>query len=185
MKRETGLTDNEIRTSLSRLQTTGEITIKTTNQFSLITVANWAKFQDVVQEITSETTSNPAAKPPHLKNNKNIYYTSEQPDGSSDKPKKTFEKDSMAYRAAIYLDKQICTRLPKKPPSSEQRLQSWASHFDRVNRIDGQSWMDIGNVLKFSQEDKFWQTTILSAEKFRKQYFQLMAKIKSQEDSEW
>jgi hypothetical protein len=148
MSKETGLTENEIRTSLSHLQTTGEITIKTTNRYSLVTIANWAKFQKYIQEITSETTSDLSQKPPHLNNNKNIYTPSKQPDGSSGK-KKIFEKDSMAYKAAIYLDKQICTHLPKKPPSDEQRLQSWASHFDRLNRIDEQSWVDIGNGQPF------------------------------------
>lgn len=54
----TGLSQQQVRTSLKRLKSTSELTIKTTNQFSLITVVNWDKYQITDDKSTSESTSN-------------------------------------------------------------------------------------------------------------------------------
>lgn len=95
------------------------------------------------------------------------------------KKTKTFPQDSKAYKAAAYLDGCICKRLPTQKPSDEHRLQSWAVDFDKCHRIDGQSWDDIARVVKFSQEDPFWQNNILSGGKFREKFVQLLAKMQS------
>lgn len=59
---QTGLSEQMIRTSLKHLKTTGEITIKSTNKFSLITLVNYEKFQSDADELTSKLTSiQPAA----------------------------------------------------------------------------------------------------------------------------
>lgn len=44
---ETGLTVNKVRTALEHLQKTGEITSKTTNKFTLITIEKYGVFQDL------------------------------------------------------------------------------------------------------------------------------------------
>ena len=53
----THLTQRSIRTALKNLKTTGELTIKTTNKYTLVTVANWALYQSGDGETTSKTTS--------------------------------------------------------------------------------------------------------------------------------
>ena len=58
---QTGLSEQMIRTSLNHLKNTGEITIKSTNKFSLITVVNYEKFQSDADEPTSNLTSNQPA----------------------------------------------------------------------------------------------------------------------------
>lgn len=52
ISRGTGVSTQSVRTALKNLQKTGELTIKSTNQFSIVTVVNWAKYQ------TPDTTSN-------------------------------------------------------------------------------------------------------------------------------
>ena len=42
---ETGLTEREIRTSLELLRRWQNVTIKTTNKFSIITIVNWHSYQ--------------------------------------------------------------------------------------------------------------------------------------------
>jgi len=54
---ETGLTEREIRTSLQRLTQTGEITIKTTNRFSIITVSKWESYQ-LINNCNDQQTTN-------------------------------------------------------------------------------------------------------------------------------
>ncbi len=41
---ETGLTEREVRTSISHLKATGELTVKTTNKYSVFTVKNYGLY---------------------------------------------------------------------------------------------------------------------------------------------
>jgi hypothetical protein len=45
----TGISKQSVRTSLKRLKSTNEITIKSTNQFSIITVINWTSYQEFIE----------------------------------------------------------------------------------------------------------------------------------------
>ena len=42
---ETGLSGQQVRTSLNKLKSTGEITSQTTNRYSIITIKNWGSYQ--------------------------------------------------------------------------------------------------------------------------------------------
>ena len=95
----------------------------------------------------------------------------------SRKKKDTFAKDSKPYLLAAFLGKRIHMRLPSTEPPDEKRLQSWADAIDKCNRIDGHPWDEIKLVLKFSQDDPFWQVNILSGKKFREKYVELLAKM--------
>lgn len=65
MALKTGLSEQQIRTSLDKLKATSEITSKPFNKFSLITVTNWNLYQDSNQQnnqqLTSEITNNQPA----------------------------------------------------------------------------------------------------------------------------
>jgi hypothetical protein len=83
LRKITGQTARSVRTGLERLKTTSEVTIKTTNRYTLITVENWALYQSDEDKTTSETTSNLTNKRQtndkqtttnkNDKNDKNIY----------------------------------------------------------------------------------------------------------------
>jgi len=51
-----GFTVQQIRTALKKLKSTGEITTKTTNKFSLITVVNWDDYQYMNEKSTGKST---------------------------------------------------------------------------------------------------------------------------------
>lgn len=55
-----GLTVQNVRTALSHLEASGEITRKSTNRFSVVTIANWGKYQLADDELTNnqQTTNN-------------------------------------------------------------------------------------------------------------------------------
>lgn len=63
LARETSLTENEIRTTLKHLQSTGEITVKSTNKFTVFTINNYDLYQTVnrqnYRQITDEITDKP------------------------------------------------------------------------------------------------------------------------------
>lgn len=115
-----------------------------------------------------------------------IISSSEQPAGSPGKAKKAkdFDHESKPYKCAAFLDAKIRKRWPDRKPSDEHRLQSWAKHFDAANRLDGNSWELIGDVLAFSQQDPFWSKNILSGEKFRKQFDTLRAHMSDKGESD-
>ena len=54
--KELGLSEQQIRTAISHLQSTNEITIKSTNKFSVIHVVKWEFWQIENGGATSETT---------------------------------------------------------------------------------------------------------------------------------
>jgi len=45
-----GISERQVRTALSHLKSTNEITIKTTNKFSICTIVNWSKYQSSDQQ---------------------------------------------------------------------------------------------------------------------------------------
>ena len=94
--------------------------------------------------------------------------------------KKKFEESSKPYLLAVFLGKRIQKRLPSTAVPQESTLQQWADAIDKCNRLDGHPWDEIKLVLKFSQEDPFWQQNILSGKKFRAKYMELLAKWTAQ-----
>ena len=74
LAKQTGLTEQQVRTALNKLQKTGEITIKTTNKFTLITVEKYSFYQfeekKITNRITSKITNNQPAN--HRQNNQQI-----------------------------------------------------------------------------------------------------------------
>ena len=52
-----GLSEQEIRTSLKKLKKTGELTIKATNRFSIITLINWDVYQSGKGTATNRSTN--------------------------------------------------------------------------------------------------------------------------------
>ena len=59
LAQKTGLTLQQTRTALSNIQTTGEITGKSTNKYRLITIKKWHEYQSVTDKITlNEQTNN-------------------------------------------------------------------------------------------------------------------------------
>lgn len=51
------LSERQVRTALSKLMRTGEITVMTTNRFSVVTIVNWAAYQASVQEENAQATN--------------------------------------------------------------------------------------------------------------------------------
>lgn len=66
LAQETGLGVQSVRTSLLKLKSTGELTVKTTNKYSIITLLNW----DSYQKLTGKSTGNQQATNRLLTTNK-------------------------------------------------------------------------------------------------------------------
>lgn len=73
---ETGLSERQIRTALNKLKTTGEVTVKATKQYTLLTVSNYAFYQgsgaDSDQPSDQRSDQPSTNERPHRKNVKKI-----------------------------------------------------------------------------------------------------------------
>lgn len=58
LSQELGLTEQEVRTALKHLISTNELTIKKTNKFSIISIVNFEKYQQVNQQNNQQLTNN-------------------------------------------------------------------------------------------------------------------------------
>jgi len=71
ISRETGLSNQQARTAVSKLKSTGEITIKTFNKFSIIQIVNYDKFQSSTSKITDNQQTNNKQSNDKITTNKN------------------------------------------------------------------------------------------------------------------
>ncbi|MCP4761494.1 MAG: hypothetical protein GY870_06910 [archaeon] len=74
LKEQTGLSIQNVRTSLDKLKRTKELTIKSTNKYSIITLINWDKYQkeEKNQQANQQTTNKQLTTNKNEKNEKNI-----------------------------------------------------------------------------------------------------------------
>lgn len=71
LSHETGLTEMQVRTSLNKLKSTNEITIKTTKQYSIISINNWSKWQQNNQQLNQRITNEQPTNNQQITTNKN------------------------------------------------------------------------------------------------------------------
>ncbi len=69
---ETGLSAQECRTAINKLKSTSNLTSKSTNKFSLITVQKWQDFQLINQQINQQPNKRATNKQPQLNNVNNV-----------------------------------------------------------------------------------------------------------------
>lgn len=167
LKAGTGISIQRLRTCLSKLEKTGEINNQSTNRFRLVTLCNYDTYQT---EVIS--TNNPpniqATNKQHAINkqstpNKNVK-------NEKNEKKKTFLPDSYEIRLSEYLFKHIKRR---KQDFKEPNMHSWAKQIDLMIRIDKREPDVIREVIKWCQDDDFWQNNILSTTKLRKHFDKL------------
>lgn len=94
---QTGISEQSVRTALDKLKKTGEITIKSTNKFSVINVENWGKYQDLdgesnqqnSQDFNQQSTNNQPTTNQQLTTSKPINQETNKPYiEREDKPKR-------------------------------------------------------------------------------------------------
>ena len=79
------------------------------------------------------------------------------------------------YNSAKLLKELIQDNLPS---FKEPDLDKWAEIINKLHRIDKYTYEQINYIIKWCQNDDFWSGNILSAEKLRKQFIQLIAQAK-------
>lgn len=172
----TGLTEQNVRTALNKLEKLSILTIKSTNKYSIISIVNWNKYQQSNQQVTSKQ---PASNQQVTTNNNGNNGNNGEKDNSvtQKRDKKfNFNQDHMSFAEAMLERIKLIAPQSKKP-----NLDGWANTIRLLCENDNVEINHAWNVFKWANSDSFWQTNILSADKFRKQFAQLSAKMPKQQ----
>lgn len=77
LAKQTQLTERQVRTALQKLQTTSEVTIKSTNKYSILTIENYSKYQDKRDDNDQQNVQQSATKTTTSKQYNNITSNTE------------------------------------------------------------------------------------------------------------
>jgi len=177
--KETGLSSQSIRTCAKALENMKNITIKTTNKFSMITITEWLIYQDDNMRINQQanqqlTNSQPTTNQQlttnknnkNIKKNKNNIYTVKRATHFQPQIKKQI--DTLISNFEDHLK----TYLPNIFKSIQNDIQShktiWINTIDKLIRIDKYSIDDIVIAVQFAVKDSFWINNFQSLSKLRR-----------------
>jgi len=172
---ETGLSEQQVRTSLNRLKSTNEISTQSTNTFTLYIIENYDKYQDIGSELTkpnqAELTSGQPATNQQLTSNQPLLKNYKNDKNINTMSKNKFSDDDMTTAKWIF-DRV----LQVAPKTKKPNLEKWADTIRLMREQDKLDHSQICQVFKFANQDEFWKLNILSPAKLRKQFAQLDAK---------
>ena len=115
---ELEISERAVRTALNHLKSTNEVTIKVTNQFSIVTIVNWAKYQGC--------------------DDKNDQQNDQQNDQrvTSERPATDHIKEYKNIRSKEYNNKSVS----KFTPPSIDEVRQYCN--ERKNNIDPENFID-------------------------------------------
>lgn len=176
---ETKLTEREIRTAISHLKATHEVTSKSYNKYTVFTVINYDAYQVSDAQNDNQPTIN-------RQSNDNQTTTIEKGNKGRRKENnkvivgKVFPPDSIEMWCVEKIIASNRESVPNaKVPCTDEEKQKWAVHIDRLRRIDKASDEDIKRALLYATSDSFWKSNVRSTSKFREKYETLLSQSKS------
>jgi hypothetical protein len=170
--RNSAYNDSYMKNLMKYLRSTLMVTPVKKPRGLLITITNYDSYQDLSNYENSSEDSNektnckptvnqmPLSINKNYKNDKNL--------------KNIYSQNSDEFRLSGLLLSLILKRNPK---NKKPDLQMWTLHIDRMIRLDNRKVDDIEAVIKWSQDDEFWQNNILSTQSLRNKFDQLKMKM--------
>ena len=116
MSENTGMTYREIRTSLAKLEISGEIDKQTTNRNSIITIKNYDSYQNIDKQTTNKRQTNDNIK--EYKEYKEINNIKE----------KIYKKEKFGSFENVKLTEEEYEKLKEKFKDYEQRIDNLSSY---------------------------------------------------------
>jgi len=141
----------QVRTALDKLKSTQEITIKTTNKYTVVTIANWEDYQSTEENVTSKSTGR--ATNEQQTNNKQITNNQQQrkndkecKEGKECKELKDNKASSDAVVSAYTQNQQLKTaiidflqmRKSIKAKMTDRALELMLSKLDKLGQDDAE-----------------------------------------------
>lgn len=174
---ELDMKESTVRDYINVLKDDGAITIKSTNKFSVITLVNWEFYQDKEKTTDKKADSKtPTKGQQNDTNNNGNKGNNANNNKKPSRPKQVYDKESIPYQLASRLFMRI---KENNPNAKEPNLQKWSDDIRKMIQYDKRTEEQVKYLIDWSQKDSFWSSNILSPSKLRKQFDQLVLKIKS------
>lgn len=147
---ETRLTEQQIRTVLKKLENTGEITIKSTNKYSIITICNYVKYQgcETDNQPTNQPTNNQQTTNKQPTNNQQLTTTKEIKNINNEINEEYIES---AEKSA-----------PHKPKPIEERINDFMNEIAAVGK-------NVYSDKMLREFFDYWSETNANGKKMRKE----------------
>jgi hypothetical protein len=159
--RETGLSEQQIRTSVETLETLQNITKKSTNKYTVIAVVNWGFYQEKESEATIFATQIEPVQN-HIQEGKH--------EEDSIMP---IEVSELSLRLSGFLLTEILerdsqNRLHALPETErENMVREWAPYVELLMNVDQIEAATIVHVIGFCTKEALWRSRILSGKDLR------------------
>lgn len=165
LSESTGISTQSIRTCLNRLKSTSEITIKSTNKYSVITVCNYDSYQIEEKKSTSKSTRKPT-------NNQQSTNNKQEGEEDNDKSLSTWRSDFDVYLKECR-EAYIAFEADKKMMDIQQDLNPSLNVSKSIRKGFTNYWStkDGWEQKKKSKSNTInWRRTIINSIEFNKVY---------------
>ena len=160
----TGVSEQSYKTSIKRLKSTNEITIKSTKQYSIITICKYDTYQsgeglsnqEINQGSNQQVTNKQPTSNQQVTTNKN-----DNKDKNDKNDKKTYPVDAFKF---VEFWK---TLMPVGFKYPEGHKTKYLDLYDKLVRIDGYKKDEIFQICQKAREDDFWSKNFMSPIKLR------------------
>jgi len=180
LSQETGLSEQQTKTALKKLQSTNEITIKATNRFSIVTLVNYGLYQDK-KEASNQPTNQPEEQ--QTTNNQpterqQATTTKNENNDNNDNNKKTKAKKYNDFHFSIASELGNFVKNHYKKNLTMANIKKWADDI-RLLQEDlsprKNSKEDIKKAMKSIIENtgKPYFVTVQSGSSFRQKFFSI------------
>lgn len=190
LSEETGLSEQEIRTSIGKLKSTNEITLKTTNKYSIITISKWESYQykneddqptdqpTNSQSSNQQSTTSKEYKNIRRKEYKKILLSKIE---ISDFPELNPEYFEIAKSFHLLFKKNL-EEAGAATTTLEKANGTWIDDIRLMIEADKCTMDNLRDAFRLLQKDAFWKSNILSTSTLRKQMSKLILKSRNGEN---
>jgi hypothetical protein len=164
-----GITERAVRTAFEHLKTTGEVTVKVTSKFSIVTICNYSKYSGGIFENDNQNASQNASQLTSNRQASDKQSTAFKKERKKEgkKEKKDTPSDEGMRLAGLLRDAVLKWKADARTPDS---LTAWANDIDKMINIDKRKPESIEAVLKWLPTDNFWPKNVRSGDKLRIQF---------------
>lgn len=160
-----GITERAVRTAFEHLKTTGEVTVKVTSKFSIVTICNYSKYSGGIFENDNQNASQLTSNRQASDKQSTAFKKERKKEGK--KEKKDTPSDEGMRLAGLLRDAVLKWKADARTPDS---LTAWANDIDKMINIDKRKPESIEAVLKWLPTDNFWPKNVRSGDKLRIQF---------------
>lgn len=179
---ETSLTEREIRTGISHLKSTGEVTSRSTNKFTVFTVVNYNLYQAIDRQDDNQPTSERHSNDKRTTTIEERKKERREEDNNNRGKKNAtvFPPDSFEMKCVDMLITALIENYPgSKVPDTDEKKYKWCKQIEYLKRLDKRSEDDIWEALTYATTNSFWKTNIRSTEKLRDQFETLILQARN------